>query len=131
MLITKSQVEQVIKLATKAHSFSNTGSSHAGEGLDEILNPSKDEKWNCRQELKEYLLGFEIKQILDMAQLMAFGRDWFRNRDIENFFTSIDEYENDYRHLTDKELAVHQMTEKKYLAEWLQEALKHYNPDNN
>ena len=95
------------------------------------MNPIKDEKWNCRQELKEYLLGFELEQIHDIAQLMSFGREWFRNDNVDTFFTSIDEYKNDYRHLTDKELAVHQLTEKKYLGEWLQEALKHYNPDNN
>lgn len=131
MLITKSQVEQVIKPARKAHSFSSPNSSNAGEGLDEISNPPKDEQWLSRQERKEYLMGLEYPQLIELTQLMSFGREWHNRKELEDFFTSIDEHKNEYLNLPDKELAVHHLMGKKYLSDWLQEALKHCNLDNN
>lgn len=130
MLITKSQVEQVIKLAQKANSFPYKFPSDISEGLDELMNPVKDEKWQADEALREYLMGFEYHQLLELAQLMAFGREWYQHRGDDAFFASFEDYKNEYRTLTDKELAVNQLTGKKYLGEYLTAALKHHNIDH-
>lgn len=131
MLIAKSQVEQVIKLSKKVHSFPYPNPSCAGEGFDEILNPPKDEKWILWQELKECLMDLEYPQLIELAQLMSFGREWYNHRGSKDFFTSIDEHKNEYCSLPDKELAAQHLMGEKYLADWLQEALKRHNLDNN
>lgn len=130
MPITKSQVEHVIKLAQNANSFPDKLPSDAAEGLDELINPVQDEQWQAKKALRDYLMGLEYRQLIDLAQLMAFGRDWCRHRGDDEFFTSFEKYKYEYLALPDKELATYQLMEKKHLGEWLTEAIKHHNPDN-
>lgn len=130
MPITKSQVEHVIKLAQNANFFPDKLPSDAAEGLDELINPVQNEQWQAKRALRDYLMGLEYRQLIDLAQLMAFGRDWYRHRGDDEFFTSFEKYKDEYLTLPDKELATNQLMEKKYLGEWLTEAIKHHNPDN-
>lgn len=135
MFVTKSQVEQVIKLAQKANSFSEKSSSDAADGIyelvNELINPVQDEKWQANKALQDYLMGLEYHQLIDLAQLMAFGREWFQNRGDDTFFASFEKYKNEYRTLSNKELAANQLTGNKYLGEYLTAAIKHHNPDNH
>ena len=130
MTITKSQVEKVISLAQEANSFPKKSSLDAAEDLDKLINPVKDEEWRAQQALKEYLLSLGYPQLIELAQLMFFGREWYNHRGNDDFFTSIEDYKNDCRSLADEKVATDYLMGKKNLGAWLIEAIRHDNPDN-
>lgn len=126
MYITTQQVRVVIDLAQKVSwsSARRPGSSRIGDCIDDIFQRTEEE-----QRLLNYLNKLERELLVELTMLLDYGMEYCHHSSDADFVCSLER--NGFEKESKKEnISNYLISHKKNLALWLDEALKHCNPDS-
>lgn len=126
MYITTQQVRVVIDMAQKVSwsTAKRPGSSTVGDCIDDIFLRTEEE-----QRLLNYLNNLEQELLVELTMLLDYGREYSHHSNDTAFECSLER--NDFEKESEKQnISNYLVSHKKNLVLWLDEALKHCNPDS-